>query len=166
MRRQTSIFLWSVGAAAVIAAGGAAVIFLIPRPGRGAERLVGSWEGTGEERSQIQGKIGAEKVDLPVFLRTAAKATFHKDGTLDWHFSADADGFHFSYTVPDPNKPGDVGHWEVIRSEGDGLVLRLIGPEGPEYTVSFHGADEFAMTPVDPAKGTGTIIFRRVGDGK
>jgi hypothetical protein len=165
MRKRTRAILWSAGALAVIAAGAAAVIFVVTRSGGGADRLVGSWEGQGDERTRIQGMIGEGKVDFPLSLRTTSSATFHKDGTLDWSLRAEAEGFQFSFTVPDPNKPGDVARWEVVRSGRDGLVVRLVGPDGPEYAVSFRGDDEFAMTPVDPAKGTGTIVFRRVKPG-
>lgn len=99
-------------------------------------------------------------------MRTTAKATFHQDGTLEFSLRAEAEGFKFSFAVPDPNKPGDVARWEVIRSERDSLVVRLFGPDGPEYAVSWRGDDEFAMTPVDPAKGMGTIVFRRVSPTK
>jgi hypothetical protein len=166
MRKRTRVILWSVATLGVIAAGAAAVIPIVSRPVRAADRLVGSWEGQGDERTRIQGMIGEGNVDLPLSLRTTAKATFHKDGTLDWSFRAGAKGFQLSFTIPDPAKPGDVGRWEIIRSQRDSLVVRLAGPDGPEYTVSFRGDDEFAMTPVDPAKGTGTIVFQRVNPGK
>lgn len=168
MRKRTRVILWSVGGLGVIAAVATAVILLASRPGRAADRLVGSWEGQGDERTRMEGVVGKEKFDLPLALRTAAKATFHKDGALDFSFRAEAEGFHFSFEVPDPKKPGEVGRWEVIRSDPGDLVVRLtfFPPTGHEYRVSFRNPDEFAMTPVDPATGTGTIVFRRVGPGK
>ncbi len=60
MRKRTRIILWSVGALAAIAAGATVVILLVSRPGRAADRLVGSWEGQGDERTRFEGTIGKE----------------------------------------------------------------------------------------------------------
>ncbi len=168
MGKRTRVILGSVVGLAVIAAGAMAVVLLVTRSGRTADRLVGSWEGQGDERTKLEGVIGKENVNLPLSLRTAAKAAFHKDGTLDWSFRAEAEGFQFSFEVPDPKKPGEVGRWQIVRSEWDSLVVRLtfFPPAGHEYRVTFRNPDEFAMTPIDPATGTGTIVFRRVVPGK
>ncbi len=161
MRKPKRAIVWSVGALAVLAAG--VVTFLVVRPGRTGDQLVGTWEGEGEERTRLTGAVGGDKVDLPLATRLAAKATFHKDGRLDYSLRSEAEGFGFSMGTPD----GEGGRWEVVRPDRDGLVVRLtIAPEiTSEYRVSFRNRDEFAMTPADPAKGTGTIVFRRVGPG-
>jgi hypothetical protein len=146
----------------ILASAGTAAAIVVYRNGVSADRLVGTWEGQGQEQTRMQGTIGEGDINVPLSLRTWAKATFRKDGTLDWSFRAENEGFNFSFQVPDPLKPGDVARWEVMRSDWAGMVVRLFGPDGPEYVLTFRGADEFSMTPTDPTKGTGTIVFRRV----
>jgi hypothetical protein len=162
MTKRPLIILGLILLLVFLAGAGTVAVFLVYRNRASADRLVGTWEGQGQERTRMQGTIAEGKIDAPLNLQISAKATFHKDGTLDWSFRAAEPGFKFSYQFPDPSKPGDVARWEVIRSDWNGMVVRLMGPDGPEYNMSFRGAADFSMTPTDPTKGTGTIIFRRV----
>lgn len=163
MRKRTRIVLWSFAVLAGLASLAATAFFLarttIPTP---AERMVGSWTGEGAEKTRLDVGIAGGEAGLPLSLRISIKATFRRDGTLEWSQLAEGNGFRLTIEVPDPKKPGDIGRWEVLRAEGETWVVRIIGPGGPEYTVSFRGPDEFTMTPVDPAAGTATVLFRRV----
>jgi hypothetical protein len=172
MRRQTRVVLCLAGLLGVAAAATAAY-FLMIGSAQAADRLVGSWEGEGTGRSNMSmnfaenrgtGSLG--KFDAMVTLRTSIRATFNRDGTMTMSWRSEGDGIRFSFEVPDPKKPGDVGRWTAVRTDGDAVVVRMINPdqpEAPEWRVVFNGGDEFTATPVDPSKGTDPIVFRRVG---
>jgi hypothetical protein len=146
MRKRKRLVLCSAGLLAVVAA-----IFLATQSGRTADRLVGSWEG--------EGTIG--------LVRTSAKATFNRDGTLTLFMRTEGgDMIPYSDEVPDPQKPGNVGRWRVGRTEGDVAVLRIIDPDQPHFPdlrITFRGDDEFAMTPMDSSPpDLEWVVFRRL----
>ena len=64
MRKRTWVILWFIGVTVVIAVAATAVALWVNRSGRGADRLVGSWEGQGDARTGIEGKIGEEEVNI------------------------------------------------------------------------------------------------------
>ena len=172
MRRRTRLIVCSAGLL-VLAAAATAAIVLVTRSGRPADRLVGSWEGEGTGQANLDMNFGENpgpepsgKFGAAATLRTSIKATFNRDGTMTMSWRSEGDGIRFSFEVPDPKKPGDVGRWAVVRTDGNAVVVRMIRPEhpdAPEWRVVFRGGDEFTATPADPSKGTDPIRFRRAG---
>jgi len=163
MRTRSRLLVRVVGVLAVVAVGVIGVVLYANLRNRASDWLVGSWEGQGLERSNMEVAVGEKKASIALSTRISATTTFHADGTLNHSFKAEAEGFRFAYTLPDPAKPGEVAKWAIIRSDRNGLVVRLGDPDGPEYLAAFRDRDTFAMTPLDPAKGMGTILFRRAG---
>lgn len=171
MRKRTRAVLWSVGFLAVAAVAAVAVV-LVVRPGRAADRLVGSWQGEGAGRTNMSMNFGENpgpgprgNFEAPVTLRTSIRATFNRDRTMAMSWRSEGDGIKFSFEAPDPEKPGVVARWAVARTDGDAVVVRLVDPEDAEaieWRIVFHGADEFSATPTDPSKGTDAIVFHRV----
>jgi hypothetical protein len=167
MRKRGRLILCAAGLTAVAVV----AVFLVVRPGRADNRFVGSWEGEGTVRANLSLNLGENAgpggaLGGAAALRTSVKATFHRDGTMTMSWRSEGDGIRFNFEVPDPQKPGDVGRWAVVRTDGDAIVVRIIDPgrpDAPEWRVVFRGADEFTATPTDPSKGTDPIVFRRAG---
>ncbi len=135
------------------------------------KQLIGSWVGEGSSRSSLAMRFDQKSqstspstLDASPLLQTSIQATFRGDHTMTMSWSSDGDGIHFSFEIPDPKQPGDVGRWKVVRNDGDAIVLRIIHPEhsaAPEWKVEFRGTDEFLATPTDPSQEANPLRFRR-----
>jgi hypothetical protein len=128
------------------------------------EWVVGLWEGEGEVQSQFSMKGPGGEIPptwLPP-LRSSIRAEFRQDGTMTWSQHDSGSGFQFSFTMPDPNQPEKECCWEVVRTEGRAMAVRL--PQG-EFRFEFRNANEFTLTYPDELAVKGTLIFHRVFRG-
>jgi hypothetical protein len=171
MRHRTRLFVISTIVLALVASIITACVLML-RSAQPVDRLVGSWKGEGTGPAKMNMNFGENtgvgnsgKFDATLTVRTSVQATFNRDGTMTMSWRSEGDGLRLSFDVPDPKKPGDIGRWAVVRTDGDAVVIRMGDPEhpdSPEWKVVFRGRDEFVATPVDTSNGTDPLQFRRV----
>ncbi len=169
MKSRVRIVLALAGLLVLVAACAITIFVWKDHYGDARDRFVGAWQGEGSARPTMSVNLkqpSPANFNAPIALRTSIQATFERDGTMRMSWSSRAEGFHFSFDVPDPKKPGDVSRWRATRAADGSILLRLMEPDNPaapEWRVTFNGKDEFTAVPSDPAKGTDAIVFRRAG---
>jgi len=151
---QSSVFFFSVAAAALVALVGCG-----PSPG---ERLIGTWEGTGQyDTTQLPGPDagdanGAAMVEA-MAKSFAMKAMFkdHQNVALS------VSGMGTEQSVS--------GAWRVVQTDGETLTVEVVqqndsGETVRELEIKFNGDDEITVRHLSDDNPLPPFLLKRVSD--
>ncbi len=127
-------------------------------------RLLGSWEGTGTfsgpgsfEITPAPGQgVSGGKSEWTATITADVHAQFNPDGTYRWSEHSQGPGFRITIVLPQDDKQPSL--WEVVRTQGNELTVRL---HNGEVLLVFEEENAFTMNLPGSAGTSGAYHFRR-----
>ena len=168
MQRRTKVLLLLVPLLSIAAGIILWLVWLPPWATPLEKRLLGAWEGNGtisgefslEIDPDLDRNVSGHKIAGTVTSDSTVQAEFSPDGTYTWYEQQQGQGaskgINISFRVP--KEAGEPARWEVIRTRGNKLTLRL---HHGEVVFKFQGENAFTMTLPESTYASGTIKFRR-----
>jgi predicted Zn finger-like uncharacterized protein len=156
--------MWvGVAVAAVVLLAGAATVWLIAG-GQRDPNLVGNWQGA----PQVQEAVATIAKNQPIhpLAKAFGQAVIQKAAermlTVNVEFKKGGTAFFSGNTEAIGVSSGSDGPWEVIKSEGEVVIVRM-GPVDKQFEarLAFRDRDTFNFTRLDQ-KDEPAIVFSRV----